>query len=89
MEFYYVYVLQSQKDDNFYVGFTENLELRFKKHQNGKVESTKDRRPLDLVYYEACKNKKDAVSREKYLKTYYGTMFMKQRLESYFTEDTN
>jgi len=83
--FYYVYVLQSLKDGKFYTGYTENLKLRFEEHQKGYVGSTKDRRPLELIYYEACLNKKDAMHREKYFKTYLGKMFLKRRLKSYLT----
>lgn len=82
---YYTYVLQSQKDGKFYTGFTQNLKLRFKQHNNGKVESTKDRRPLKLLYYEACLERIDATQREKYLKTYHGKMFLQKRLKSYLT----
>jgi len=82
---YHTYVLRSGKDQNFYVGYTENLKLRFEQHTKGEVESTKDRRPLKLIYYEACLNKKDAMHREKYLKTYLGRMFIKKRLKSYLT----
>ena len=83
--FFFVYVLQSMKDKKFYTGYTENLKLRFEQHTKGEVESTKDRRPLKLIYYEACLNKKDAMHREKYLKTYLGRMFIKKRLKSYLT----
>jgi len=80
---YYVYVLQSKKDNKNYTGYTKNLKLRFELHKNGKVESTKDRRPLKLIYYEACLNQQDATHREKYLKTYYGKSYIKSRLKSY------
>lgn len=80
---FYVYVLQSEKDKKFYTGYTQNLELRFEHHQNGDVQSTRDRRPLKLVYYESCLNQQDATHREKYLKTYHGKMFIKNRLKSY------
>ena len=82
---YYTYVLQSKKDDKFYVGFTKDLKLRFNRHSEGKVESTRDRRPLHLIYYEACINQEDATNREKYLKSYHGRMFLKNRLKSYLT----
>ena len=58
---------------------------RVKRHNQGGVESTKHRRPLKLIYYEACLNQKDAIHREKYLKTYLGKMFLKNRLKSYLT----
>ena len=82
---YYVYVLQSRKDKKMYTGCTNNLKLRFEQHQKGLVESTKNRRPFTIIYYEACVNKKDAFRREKYLKTFYGKMYLKGRLKSYFT----
>ena len=82
---YYTYLLQSAKDKQFYTGFTKDLKLRFELHNKGKIESTKNRRPLDLIYYEACLDRSDAAKREKYLKTYHGKMFLKRRLKSYLT----
>ena len=82
---YYTYVLQSKKDWNFYTGFTKNLKLRFEQHNKGLIESTKDRRPFELIYYEGCIGKEDAVKRERYLKSYNGKMFLKRRLKSYLT----
>jgi len=54
-------------------------------HNNGDVESTKNRLPLKLIYFEACLSQEDALKREKYFKTHYGKMFLKNRLKSYFT----
>ena len=82
---YYTYVLQSMKDMGFYTGLTKHLKLRFEQHNKGLAESTKDRRPFKLIYYEACLDQGDAVRREKYLKTYNGKMFLKSRLKSYLT----
>ena len=84
-QFYYTYVLRSEKDGKNYTGYTKDLNLRFEQHNKGQVESTKYRRPLNLIYYEACLSQEDALRREKYLKTYYGKMFLKKRLKSYFT----
>jgi len=82
---YYTYVLQSIKDMKFYTGFTKDLKLRFEQHNKGVVESTKHRRPLKLIYYEACLNQEDATKREKYLKSYHGKLFIRKRLKSYLT----
>ena len=82
---HYVYVLRSAKDGKFYTGYTTDLRQRFEQHNNGLVDSTKNRRPLQLVYYEACLDQTDATHREKYLKTHHGKMFIKQRLKSYLT----
>jgi putative endonuclease len=73
------------KDMEFYTGFTKNLKLRFEQHNKGLVESSKQRRPFKLIYYEGCLNQNDATKRERYLKTYYGKMFLKRRLKSYLT----
>ncbi len=83
--FYYIYILRSQKDYKFYTGYTKDLKLRFKQHQLGIVDSTKKRRPFELVYFEGCLNQQDATHREKYLKTHYGKMYIKRRLKSYLT----
>lgn len=82
---FYTYVLRSDKDKKLYTGYTNNLKLRFEQHYKGLVGSTKNRRPLKLIYYEACLNQQDATHREKYLKTYLGKMFLKNRLKSYLT----
>jgi putative endonuclease len=80
---FYTYVLFSEKDRELYAGFTGNLRLRIKQHQGGLVESTRDRRPLKLVYYEACLDECDAIKREKYFKSGFGRRFLRNRLECY------
>ena len=82
---FYTYILHSGKDGKLYTGSTKNLRLRFEQHKRGEVVSTKYRRPLELIYYEACLNESDARRREKVLKSYRGKMFIKNRLKSYFT----
>ena len=83
--YYYIYVLQSLNDLNFYTGYTKDIKLRFEQHNKGLVESTKERRPFNLIYYEACLSQDDAIRREKYLKSYHGKMFLNKRLKSYLT----
>ena len=83
---FYTYVLLSKKDNKLYYGYTKDLAERFELHKVGKVESTRDRRPLKLIYYEACCSQDDALRREKYFKTYRGHQFLHKRLKSYFTD---
>ena len=66
---YYIYVLISKKTGDFYTGATANLRERVTEHSKGLVPSTKYRRPLELIYFEACLNKDDAFRRERYLKS--------------------
>ncbi len=83
--YYYIYVLLSGKDGKFYTGYTKDLKQRFEEHKKGNIDSTKNRRPLKLIYFEGCLSQQDATHREKYLKTYHGKMFIKRRLKSYLT----
>jgi putative endonuclease len=82
--YYYVYLLLSEKDNLWYTGYTSDINNRLKQHNDGKVESTKNRRPLKLIYYEGCLNQQDATRREKYLKSGNGKIYLKNRLRKYF-----
>ena len=84
-KYYYIYLLRSKVDSKFYTGYTSNLLNRIAEHNAGKVESTKRRTPLELVYWEGCLNQKDATSREKYLKSAWGKRYLKNRLKNYLT----
>ena len=65
---FYVYVLNSDKYKELYVGSTNDLKRRIIEHNRGKVESTKLYRPYKLIYYEAYSMESDARRREKMLK---------------------
>ena len=79
---FYVYILQSIKNYKLYVGFAEDLKARIIKHKQGLVKSTKYMLPIELVYYEAYKSKKDALIREKRLKQFAkGYASLKGRLK--------
>ena len=64
--YFYIYILQSEKDKMLYTGYTNDLRERLKMHNDGKVQSTKNRLPLKLLYFEGCLNQQDATHREKY-----------------------
>ncbi len=82
---YYTYVIQSEKDNRFYTGFTGNLRNRLQQHNSGNVPSTRNRAPFMLVYFEACLNEQDAIAREKYLKTGMGKRYIKNRLKRFLS----
>lgn len=65
---FFVYVLYSQKDGKLYIGYTSNLGERIKRHDNGDVPATKNRRPFLLIGYEAFMLESDAKRRERFLK---------------------
>jgi len=84
----YVYVLQSLKDKDLYIGMTEDVVRREKDHYAGKVESTRNRRPLKLIYYECYLDEDDAKGREKFLKSGSGHRFLKKQLNHFFDKQS-
>jgi len=80
---HYVYVLLSEKDREFYIGYSRDLRKRLQEHNAKKVFSTKSKLPLKLIYVEACLNEEDARRREYYLKTTQGRRFLKLRVRKF------
>ena len=83
---FFVYVLFSLKDKRLYIGYTTNLELRLIEHNWGRVTSTKDRRPLQLIFHEVFINKDDAKAREVFLKSGFGRDQLKKALGKTLTD---
>ena len=80
---YYVYILRSKENGQFYIGYTGDLQKRFKEHNSGKSTYTKTRGPYELIYYESCMNREDAKDRERYLKAGKGKRYIKSRLKRF------
>ena len=74
---YFVYVLKSFKDNKRYIGMSSNLQRRLYEHNNGLVKSTKNRKPLELIYFEEFSSKTEALKREKFFKSGSGRQFLK------------
>ncbi len=78
---HYVYLLRSQKNQQFYIGSTGDLKKRFYQHNQGQSVATKAAVPWGLIYYEASPTKALAVQREQKLKRYgKGLVELKKRL---------
>ena len=82
-KWHYVYVLLSKRDNEFYIGYTQNLRRRIEEHNAKKNFSTKSKLPLSLIYVESCLDEEDAKRREKYLKTTQGRRLLKLRLREF------
>jgi putative endonuclease len=80
---FYVYVLRSESDSGFYIGFSTNLRARLRQHQNGESFATSHRGPWKLIYYEAYKERQEAEGREKFLKSGAGRRFLRAQLRHY------
>ena len=80
---YYVYVLRSFRDGKLYTGCANDLKARLKLHNQGKIASTKERAPLQIIHYEAFLDKHDAFVREQWLKTGWGRNQIQTMLKTY------
>ncbi|MBI5220980.1 MAG: GIY-YIG nuclease family protein [Candidatus Liptonbacteria bacterium] len=81
---HYIYVLYSLKDHGFYIGKSDDLKQRIVSHNSGSVLSTRNRRPLKLIHYEAFLFPSDATAREKYLKSGYGRQQLRDQCKDLF-----
>jgi putative endonuclease len=79
---HYVYVLLLN-NDKFYTGYTATIKRRIYEHKLGKVRSTRNYRPLKLVFCEIYLNKKDALRREHYFKIDKGRSTLRLMLREY------
>ena len=77
---YFVYILQSQKDQSLYVGSTENVKQRLADHNSGKAKYSSSKRPYALKWFCAFPTKPSALAFEKYLKQGSGFAFARKHL---------
>jgi putative endonuclease len=82
----YVYVLQSEIDNDLYIGCTNNLKKRLSLHNAKKVSSTAKRIPLKLIFYEAFLDTKDAFEREQFLKNGWGRNQLRKLLRNFLNK---
>ncbi|MDQ5938694.1 MAG: putative endonuclease [Patescibacteria group bacterium] len=81
---YYVYLLKSLLDGSSYVGYTnDDPKIRLDEHNSGQNRWTRKYRPYQLVYYESYYCKKDALHREKFLKSGVGNKLVKLVIENF------
>lgn len=84
--FYIIYILEDKLDKTWYIGFTHNLKQRIKDHISGHSPYTSRMTAPKLIYAEMYLNKKDALGREKFLKSGAGHRFIKKQLTWYFED---
>ncbi|KKU10130.1 MAG: hypothetical protein UX15_C0020G0005 [Parcubacteria group bacterium GW2011_GWA1_45_7] len=81
---YWVYILESQSDKSWYIGYTSNLEKRIKEHKDGLGgKTTKEKGDWEIIYCEGYRDKQDAIGRERFLKSGSGRGFIKKQLKNY------
>jgi len=74
-----VYILQSERDGGYYFGHSQDLDKRLKRHNSGKVRSTKSRKPWAVHYTEVYPTKSEAYRREMYFKSLEGRIWLKEQ----------
>ena len=77
-DMYIVYVIKSEERNYTYIGLTNNLNRRFREHNEGKNKTTKPYRPFTLVLSEQFETRPEAREREKYLKSGIGRDYIKK-----------
>ncbi|MEI6947099.1 GIY-YIG nuclease family protein [Paraflavisolibacter sp. H34] len=65
---YYVYILESLVDGDFYKGSTSDYFQRLLRHNNGESEFTRTKVPWKLIFVQQFETKREALIREKKLK---------------------
>ena len=73
---FFFYILQSEKDDSYYLGQTANLKDRLKRHNQGRSRYTKNRGPWKLVYQEEFTSRSESVRREQECKQKHSREFI-------------
>ena len=86
---YFVYIIQSSVDKNYYTGYTSDLKKRFERHNSGYSKATKKRKPFELVYWKSFKNKSEAIKREYFLKGKIGGPTKRSLVETFPREELN
>jgi putative endonuclease len=80
MEFY-VYIVKSQADSSYYIGYSANLDDRLRKHNEANTGYTSRKRPWALVYWEQYESKREAMKRERFLKNQKSREFIERLIE--------
>ena len=65
---WYVYIIYSKKLDKYYTGYTDDLDWRIERHNQGWGRYTKKGIPWKLVYNEEYFTKTEALKREREIK---------------------
>ena len=71
------YILKSLKDQGYYFGHCAQMDVRLQRHNDGRVKSTKGRRPFVVHYSEQFLTRAEAQSREMFFKTLEGRNWLK------------
>ena len=84
---FFIYILESERDSTFYVGHTQNVEMRLTQHNAGHSRSTRLKRPWKLVYQEQFETRSEAMNREKEIKKRKSRTYKEELIKQYKSGD--
>ena len=79
---FYVYILQSLKDESYYIGQTNNVSNRLERHNSRRQLATRSKVPWKLVYTEPFPTRSQAVRRELEIKSWKSRQAIKELLNN-------
>ena len=80
---FYTYIIYSKSKEKYYIGYTEDLELRLERHNSGGSRSTKSGSPWKIVYYEVYKTKSEVIKREYEIKKRKSKKYIEKLILNY------
>ena len=81
-EYFYTYVLYAPQGDKIYIGFSANPANRFIAHNHPQNKGyTSNFKPWILIHIEKFATKKEAMNREKQLKSHKGRDFIRELID--------
>jgi putative endonuclease len=86
MASFFVYILQSFKDNSFYIGECDDLDKRMSKHFDGMSKYSASKRPLRLRYFELLPTRSDAIKREKEIKRKKSKKYIEDLINNWIIE---
>ena len=85
---FFVYIIQSERDNSFYKGFSESVFQRLEQHNRGESHYTSTKKPWKLVYFEELPTKREALIREKQMKR-YNSVYLRKLISDFDTQKLN
>jgi putative endonuclease len=86
MNSFFVYILQSLKDESYYVGECDDLDKRMSKHFDGMSKYSASKRPLRLRYFELLPSRSDAIKREKEIKRKKSRLYIEALIKNWLVK---
>jgi putative endonuclease len=82
IEVYYTYIIQSEQDGSYYIGYSKDPVKRLKKHNSSNTGYTSTKQPWEIVFLQSFPTKQEAIGYEKKLKRQKSKVLLKGLINS-------